>query len=329
MTSKEERLKAAVAGKVADRPPVALWRHFPVDDQDPALLAQATLNFQSTYDFDFIKVTPASSFCIRDWGVEDEWCGNPEGTREYTHRVIQEPHDWMTLEARDPESGFLGKQLKCLEHLHDNLKGETPFIQTIFSPLAQAKNLAGVERLFVHLRQDPQKVLYALEIITQTTISFIEEARKRAISGIFYAIQHASFRYFDRDGYATFGEPFDRRILEAADGLWLNVLHLHGEDLIFDLAETLSVQVVNWHDRETKPELAGGKSRLQAAVCGGLRRWATIVLGNLDAVRNEAQDALTTLEGGRGMILGTGCVVPVLAPHGNLMAARNVVESLK
>jgi uroporphyrinogen decarboxylase len=329
MTSKEERLRAAIDGEVADRPPVALWRHFPVDDQDPLALANATLNFQSTYDFDFIKVSPASSFCILDWGVEDEWYANPEGTREYTYRVIREPHQWKKLETLDPSSGFLGKQLECLERLQMNLDGQTPFIQTIFSPLAQAKNLAGVERLFVHIRQDPQSVLYALEKITQTTLSFIEQARKRAIAGIFYAIQHASYQFFDRDGYATFGEPFDRRILEAVRDLWLNVLHLHGEDLMFELAETLPVQVVNWHDRETRPELAEGKSRLKAAVCGGLRRWDTIVLGNADSVYNEAQDAVTALDGGRGMILGTGCVVPVVAPHGNLMAARKAVENLK
>ena len=29
------------------------------------------------YDFDLVKVTPASSFCLRDWGAEDRWTGNP------------------------------------------------------------------------------------------------------------------------------------------------------------------------------------------------------------------------------------------------------------
>ena len=71
MASKRDRLKAAIAGQKADRPPVALWRHFPVDDQDPALLAAATAAFQQTYDFDLVKVTPASSFCLRDWGAQD------------------------------------------------------------------------------------------------------------------------------------------------------------------------------------------------------------------------------------------------------------------
>jgi len=69
--SKRERLKATIQGEPTDRVPVALWRHFPGDDQDPVGLAASTVAFQKQYDWDFIKVTPASSFCARDWGVED------------------------------------------------------------------------------------------------------------------------------------------------------------------------------------------------------------------------------------------------------------------
>lgn len=326
MSMKVERLQAAIAGELADRPPVALWRHFPVDDQDPELLAHAMINFQDTYDFDFIKITPASSFCLRDWGVEDEWRGAPEGTRIYTKHVIEDSDDWKAIGVQDPVAGSLGQQLENLSYLQDKLGQETPYIQTIFSPLAQAKNLAGRERLLTHLRSDPSTVLDALERITQTTIAFIQSARDRGIAGIFYAIQFANYLYFDRESYATFGDPFNKRVLEAADGLWLNVLHLHGADIIFELAEDYPVQVVNWHDRETSPNLQTGKSRIKGAVCGGLRRWETMVYGDPSSVRNEAKDALKSLDGGRGMILGTGCVVPTIAPHGNLRAAREVVE---
>ena len=61
--SAHERLQACLKDDPAlDSPPVALWRHFPVDDQEAATLAAATLDFQRHYDFDLVKVTPASSF---------------------------------------------------------------------------------------------------------------------------------------------------------------------------------------------------------------------------------------------------------------------------
>src|SRR5512139_3595706 len=97
-----QRLESVLAGSQPDRVPVALWRHFPVDDQSPGRLAAATVDFQNTFDFDLVKVTPASSFCIKDWGVQDEWHGAPEGTRAYTARAIQQPEDWQKLPALDP-----------------------------------------------------------------------------------------------------------------------------------------------------------------------------------------------------------------------------------
>jgi uroporphyrinogen decarboxylase len=310
---------------MADRAPVALWRHFPVDDQKPGLLAEATASYQQTYDFDFVKVTPASSFCLLDWGVEDEWRGNTEGTRDYTQRVIHAPGDWRKLAVQEPTQGSLGSQLECLQLLSETLGGDVPIIQTIFSPLAQAKNLAGGDRLLEHLRSDPADVEAGLETITQTTVAFVSAVLRAGIAGIFYAIQHANTRLMDREAYSRFGEMHDVRILEAAQTGWLNVLHLHGEALMFDLVERLPAHVVNWHDRDVGPSLKEARGIVPGAVCGGLRREATLVLGDPQAVKVEALDALKSV-GGRGIILGAGCVVPITAPRANLMAARSAVD---
>nr|MDQ3006912.1 uroporphyrinogen decarboxylase [Chloroflexota bacterium] len=102
MTTHRERIQAAVKGEMLDRPPVALWRHFPVDDQSPETLANAVLHFQNSYDFDLVKVTPASSFSVKDWGVDDEWVGDTEGTRRYTQRVIHDARDWESLPLLEP-----------------------------------------------------------------------------------------------------------------------------------------------------------------------------------------------------------------------------------
>src|SRR5258707_9659139 len=123
---KRERLQATVRGEPVDRVAVALWRHFPVDDQDPAALAAATIEWQTQYDFDLVKVTPASSFCLKDWGAQDQWTGNPEGTREYTNRVIQPPDDWAGLKSLDPGRGHLGRQLEALRLIRAGLSADTP-----------------------------------------------------------------------------------------------------------------------------------------------------------------------------------------------------------
>jgi uroporphyrinogen decarboxylase len=221
--------------------------------------------------------------------------------------------------------GKMAEHLDCLKATCRSVGGEVPVLATVFSPLAQAKHLAGEERLLEHLHQQPDAVEAALETITQRTIAFVEAARATGISGVFYAIQHATYVYFDEAGYSRFGEPYDQRILEAAGGLWLNLLHLHGEAVIFDLALKYPVSVVNWHDRHTPPSLAEARGRFSGALCGGLRRWETLVLGRPEDVKAEAQGAVRSVEG-RGLIVGAGCVVPVLAPRSNLEAARHALD---
>ncbi len=322
--TKRERLEVAIRGEATDRVPVAVWRHFPGDDYRPEDLAAAAVGFQRRYDYDLLKVTPASSFSVADWGVRDEWRGNEEGTRVYTHYVIQSPEDWIRLPDLDPRAGFLGAQLKCLDLIRRDLGDDVPFIQTIFTPLGQARHMAG-ERALIHMRQQPAAFKAGLEKITQATIRFIEEAKKTGIAGLFYALQQASYLLVSLAEYAEFGKEYDLRVLEAAKGLWLNVLHLHGNDVMFDLVADYPVQVWNWHDRDTPPTLREALPKVKGAVCGGLSRESVMLRGTPDDVRSQVADAIAQT-GGKRLIIGTGCVTLVNTPESNLRAARNAVE---
>ncbi len=318
-------MEACLAGQRIDRTPVALWRHFPVDDQNPEKLASATLQWQKIYDWDLVKVTPASSFALKDWGVEDQWRGDSEGTRSYTKRAVFSVEDWSKLSILDADSPFLAAQLKCLSILRAELGNEVPILQTVFSPLAQAKNLAGGETLLAHMRMRPELVGRGLEIIAESTRRFIRAARAHGlVDGIFYAVQHAQTNLLSKDEFVEFGRSYDLLTLESARPLWLNMLHLHGENVYFNSVADYPVQIINWHDRDTPPTLSEGLSRTRSMLCGGLRR-ETMVFGTAEDVRNEALDALQQTNGQR-LLLGTGCVVPVIAPHGNLLAARTGVE---
>jgi uroporphyrinogen decarboxylase len=307
-------------GDILDKTPIALWRHFPVDDQAPESLAGAILEFQRLYDFDLVKVTPASSFCIKDWGAEDEWRGNSEGTREYRRRVINSPDDWTKLQPLDPHKGSLGDQLVCLKQICAQLDSDVPVLQTIFNPLSQAKNLVGGQMLLVHIRQYPDAVQEGLEAIAESTKRFIEAACQLNISGIFYAVQHASYQLLSIDEYQKFGRVFDLELLDLVAHKWLNMLHIHGENIMFKLFTDYPIQVINWHDRETSPTLKEGQSIFPGVVCGGLRRISTMELGSPEDVASEANAAINDT-GNQRFILGTGCVLPINTPRANIQAA--------
>lgn len=53
--TKRERLEAVLRGELPDRPPISSWRHFVEKEHNAKDLAEAMLDFQNKYDWDFIK----------------------------------------------------------------------------------------------------------------------------------------------------------------------------------------------------------------------------------------------------------------------------------
>lgn len=323
--SKRERLEATFAGANVDRPAVALWRHWPIDDLRGDQLARAALTFQQTYDFDFIKITPNSNFCVKGYGAETTWRGNDEGTYIWRPRVVQQAEDWAKLRPLDPRSGLQGEVLAANRLIGAAVGGKVPFIQTIFNPLAQAKNLAG-ERLVADLRQHPNAVKEALGVITESILRFVAELKKTGADGIFLATQHASYDLMTEAEYREFCLPLDLQILGATEGMWFRLVHLHGTNVMFEMAAEYPAQVVNWHDTETPPSLRAALGKTHMALLGGLRQWETMLRGTPQEVEAEARVALSAT-GGRCFILGTGCVTPITSPTGNIVAARQAVEN--
>jgi uroporphyrinogen decarboxylase len=322
--TKRKRLEATIAGEPVDRLPVALWRHWPGDDQDATALAAAHLKWQADYDWDLLKVGPASSYSVVDWGVRDRWEGHIEGTRTNTHLPIREPADWVALNPSDPRRGMLATQIEALKLIGHALGEGVPFIATIFSPLSMAKHLAGNETALSHMRQEPDAFRQGLETMTESILRFIDAARSAGIDGIYYAVQHAAYPLLNREEYQTFGRPFDQRILASVADLWCNVVHLHGERVMFDMVSDYPVSFLNWHDRDTGISLAKGLAQTKAAASGGVSQW-TIHQEGPDTMMAEIDDALNQTEK-RRLLLGTGCVIMTTTPLRNIRALREAVD---
>jgi uroporphyrinogen decarboxylase len=317
---KRERIEAVVRGERPDRAPFAVWRHFPGDDQNAEALARATADFQRRFDCDLIKVSPSSSFSVEDWGVETEYQGNQEGTRRYLSRPITSADDWLKLQVLDVMAGALGRQLDCLRMVRADFGHDVPIIQTVFNPLSMARYLTG-DRFILDLRRSPDKLHSGLHIIAETTAIFVQEALKTGIDGIFLAVQQASYSILSEAEYQEFGVQYDRQVLDAASDGNFKLLHIHGNDVMFDLLAQYPVQAVNWHDRTAGPSLADARERFPGALVGGLSQWETLLKGSPSEVEAEVADALAQT-GGKGHIIGAGCVIPITIPEGNIHAIR-------
>ena len=327
INNSRERMEALIHGEKINRIPVALWHHFPVDDQDAGKLAAATINFQQTFNFDLVKVSPSSSFCLEDWGIQDEWRGDPEGTRDYLDTVIHSPEDWKKLKKLDPHKGALGRQLECLKIVRDALGAEVPLIQTIFSPLSQAKNLIGKLNLAAEMRRNPDALKVGLDVITDTTLDFMEACKHLGVDGIFFAVQHASYNLISASEFDEFAKAYDSRLFPILEEFWLNMLHIHGTAIMADAVSDYPLQIFNWHDRDTQPNLADGKKLFNKVVCGGLGRIETMLLGDEEVIKAEIDDAVAQTRG-ESFILGTGCVMMQTTPYGNIKTAVEHVRSI-
>ena len=322
-----ERIQAALRGQAVDRVPVALWRHFPNDDLQAEKLAARVVEFQNKHDFDLVKVTPASGYPAEMYGATFRDAANREGTRAYTARPVTALGDWDKIIPLDAHNPVFVRETAALKLIRQQLGNDVPILQTIFSPLNSAHNLAN-ERLFADLRAHPAILDRALKALTETTARFAVASLNAGADAIFFATQMATPKFLTVDEFQKFGEAYDLQVLEAirAAKADFTFLHIHGLDVYFDLLARWPVQVLNWHDRRTAPSLKQARAKHPGTLAGGINEWDTLAAKSPREVETEVRDAIAQT-GGRGHILAAGCVIPVDTPEENIRAVTQVLAA--
>ena len=313
------RIEAAIAGQPTDRVPVALWRHFPIEDQDAGKLAALTLQWQRAWDYDLVKFMPSGTYSVEDWGAKSVYEPNFNGARMIAVPGVRQAADWRKLPRLDPKKGMLGAQNEALARAAKELGGSVPILQTVFSPLTTARKLAG-EALLEHARADPEAVEAGLRTITDTTIDFSLAALKAGAHGLFFATQLATTDVLTVAEYERFGKKFDLEVFNAIKGrAKMSMLHLHGENVMFDLLAGYPAEMINWHDRLTAPSLKDALGRFKGALVGGVEERELLVTGGEQALRAQVREAIAQTSG-RRLIVGPGCVAAIAAPAQNFRA---------
>jgi uroporphyrinogen decarboxylase len=316
-----ERVAAAIAGEPVDRVPVSLWRHFPLIDQDPAMLAEACVRWQRSYDFDLVKFMPTGTYPVEDWGAKTAYLDSPIGTRTVVAPGLTDPEEWPRLARLDPAAGRLGREVKAIALAAEALAADAPILETVFSPLSVAVKLAGEGRTFEHLRRRPDLLEAGLAIIAETTIAFARACLRAGAHGVFFSTQCCSRRQLSEAEHRRFGVAYDRRVLDAigADSRY-TMLHLHGSELMYDHFADYPANMVNWADRVGELDLAGGARLFHGLLVGGLDETTTLPNGPAEAIAAQARDAMAQT-GGRRLMIGPGCVIPIATPEAHYRAA--------
>lgn len=305
---------------------MSFWRHVPDVDHTAAGLAEAMLAFQRKWDLDFVKVMSSGVYCVEDWGCRVAYQGSPNGAKQCTEHAVRERKDWARVRPLDEGAGALGRELEAVRLVARGRADDAPILHTLFSPLTVARKLAG-DRMVADLRAEPGAVEPALDAIADTMARHARAALDAGADGLFFATQAAVPDVLTEEETARFELPRMRRMLDAVgDRSALTLLHVHGRDVYFDRAAALPVHAMNWHDRLTTPRLGDGHRRFAGAVVGGLSEQRTLQAGPPDAVGAEVKDAIAQT-GGRGVIIGPGCVLPLATPDAHLAAVVAAVKA--
>jgi uroporphyrinogen decarboxylase len=254
-----ERVWAALRGGRADRPPISFWGHFYDRESSARDLAQATLEFRESYQWDWVKLNPRRQYHAEPWGVRHRYTGQPHEKPTLESWPIREPKDWAGIAKRPHDDGALGEQIEAVRLTRQGLPADVPLLATVFTPLAILREMVpGPDEVARAMREQPQAVRAALEAVTITFEPFVRELLRAGADGIFYAtVDWATHEKMSPAEYRDWARPTDLRLLAAAAGAPFNVLHVcKSRNLLLELSD-YPVSAFSWAATDTtNPSLA-------------------------------------------------------------------------
>jgi uroporphyrinogen decarboxylase len=324
-----ERVEAALAMGVADRPPVGAWGHTYREEWNPEALAAITVGRARQFGWDFVKFQPRASCFAEAFGSVYEPSGHRLKGPVLVSPAVPDTDAWESLELVNPDA--LDDQVKAIGVAARELGPDVPVIQTVFSPLTVGGYLVGKSqsKILRELRLNPDLVGAALEGVADALVDFSRRSVKAGAAGVFYAISGYAGRGVMKEAeYRELILPLDLRVLKRMPKqAWFNVVHLCGSNLNFGLARDLPAQAVSWSiHNQGNPSLVEGRQIAGRAVMGGLGQRASLVYGPPADVEAEARRAVAAT-GGRGLLLAPGCSVPPRARDINLAAMAAAVAA--
>mgnify|MGYP001385350572 CR=1 FL=1 len=322
MTTKRERVLAALRGEPVDRVPIAFWLHNFAAENSAEGLAGETLRLAKTFDWDYLKPQSRAQCFAEMWGLEYTASRERAVPFTVTRAPVSAAAALAKLEPADPRTGALGEQLAALRLIRAAVGPDTPIIWTVFSPLMVMPFLmtGGREQTLSLMRSAPTALEHALDAVAVTLRAYAGACLDVGADGLFYATNLATRSLMTAAECRRFQRPYDLRVLSAVERAPFNLLHVCGEGALFDEFLDYPVTAFSWATVPGNPTLAEGQLKTGRAVVGGFPGKPDIAGFTSSALADRARSAIAET-GGRRLLLGPDCSINPDTPEPLLHAA--------
>ena len=340
LADRRAEFSALLRGDSPRRFLTSAWQHFVGEEYDPDRFATATIDFNRTWDWDWVKINPRAVYYSEAWGSvydEDDYTGV---VPRLVSAAITSVGDLAKIVPLDPRTNpALAEHIASARRIRAEL-GDLALIQTVFSPLSVLLQLAGLPSYpggeFVGstaqftrdelLRTDPALAHAALAAIATTFADYVAllvapvDAGGAGLDGIFYAVTGtASNGYFDKETFDAYSRPYDLQVLEAV-GDGQVVLHTCRADSHPDWFTGYPVDALHWD--QFLPGNPALDADLGVTVVGGVNNELFAV--GADRTQVAAQlDATLAAPLSHPFLLAPSCTIPTPADPDSLRRLRD------
>ncbi|HKC19193.1 MAG TPA: uroporphyrinogen decarboxylase family protein, partial [Candidatus Dormibacteraeota bacterium] len=136
-----QRVEAALAMGVADRPPVGAWGHTYKEEWSPEALAAVTVERARGFGWDFVKFQPRASCFAEALGSIYHPSGHRLRAPILIKAAVPDLEAWSSVELVNRKA--LDDQVESIGIAARELGTDVPVIQTVFSPITVGGYLVG------------------------------------------------------------------------------------------------------------------------------------------------------------------------------------------
>ncbi|PNV62937.1 uroporphyrinogen decarboxylase [Clostridium sp. chh4-2] len=340
MMTKRERLNTVLSGKLADRPPICAYKHFPGREHTAAGLAEAMLEFQSRYDWDFVKIQSRGCYLLEAWGdTYDYSVYENQVFPKLVHRQIRSIEDFPKFTRKDPSEPAFAEQIEVVRMIRSGLKEDIPVFPTVFTPVNVISCMLGAPPVRRHIEAyreenslfrlfytDRERIHRALKEVALTLADFYRELVDAGADGMFYgAIGWAREGYLTLEEWEEFVRPYDEIVLNAVKGRTV-LLHTCGMRSNPERFVSYPISAIHWDQcADGNPEIYGSGSWIGGKTpMGGINE----MLFGTNAAHQISRESKALLQKNREIpfIFVPNCSVAVNSLDEELRAFRDSVE---